>query len=60
MRITEIVCQLLQHPLGPTEDCEQPGRRVGAGRRIPDLEGIGEADSQPEVVKAIIDAPVQP
>jgi L-alanine-DL-glutamate epimerase-like enolase superfamily enzyme len=57
MKITEIVCQLLripqvQHKTASSQDAVIVRVRTDSG-----LEGIGEADSQPEVVKAIIDAP---
>jgi L-alanine-DL-glutamate epimerase-like enolase superfamily enzyme len=57
MRITEIVCQLLripqvEHKTASSQDAVLVRVRTDSG-----LEGIGEADSQPEVVKAIVDAP---
>lgn len=57
MKITEIICQLLrvpqvQHKTASSQDAVLVRVRTDTG-----LEGIGEADSQPEVVKAIIDAP---
>lgn len=57
MKITEIVCQILriEHVSAKTSGCQDAVLvrvRTDSG-----LEGIGEADSSPEVVKAIIDAP---
>jgi L-alanine-DL-glutamate epimerase-like enolase superfamily enzyme len=57
MKITEIVCQLLriphvEHKTASSQDAVLVRVRTDNG-----LEGIGEADSQPEVVKSIVDAP---
>ncbi len=57
MKITEIICQLLriphvEHKTASSQDAVLVRVRTDNG-----LEGIGEADSQPEVVKAIVDAP---
>src|SRR5260370_16916297 len=57
MKITEVVCQILriENVAAKTASCQDAVLvriRTDAG-----LEGIGEADSSPEVVKAIIDAP---
>ena len=57
MKITEIVCQVLrcESVVAKTASCQDV---VLVRVRTDDgLEGIGEADSSPEVVKAIIDAP---
>lgn len=57
MKIEQIVCQVLRsHSLTPkTASCQDTVLvRV---RTDTGLEGIGEADSSPEVVKAVIDAP---
>jgi L-alanine-DL-glutamate epimerase-like enolase superfamily enzyme len=57
MKITEIVCQVLrcESVEAKTASCQDV---VLVRVRTDDgLEGIGEADSSPEVVKAIIDAP---
>jgi L-rhamnonate dehydratase len=57
MKITEIVCQILRidNVAAKTSGCQDAVLvRV---RTDTGLEGIGEADSSPEVVKAIIDAP---
>lgn len=57
MRITEVVCQILrianvQAKTASTQDSVLVRIRTDEG-----VEGIGEADSSPEVVKAIVDAP---
>src|SRR5215470_13128551 len=57
MKITEVVCQILriENVAAKTASCQDAVLvrvRTDSG-----LEGIGEADSSPEVVKAIIDAP---
>src|SRR5712691_509675 len=57
MKITEIVCQVLrcESVVAKTASCQDAVLvRV---RTDTGLEGIGEADSSPEVVKAIVDAP---
>ena len=57
MRITEIVCQLLRIPSVLQKTASSQDAVLVRIRTDNGLEGIGEADSQPEVVKAIIDAP---
>lgn len=57
MKITEVVCQVLraQSVSAKTASCQDVSLvriRTDTG-----LEGIGEADASPEVIKAIIDAP---
>src|SRR2546422_1423860 len=57
MKITSVVCQILRIPsvqakTASSQDSVLVRIRTGDG-----LEGIGEADSSPEVVKAIVDAP---
>jgi L-alanine-DL-glutamate epimerase-like enolase superfamily enzyme len=57
MKITHVVCQVLRIPTvekktASSQDCVLVRVRTDSG-----LEGIGEADSSPEVVKAIVDAP---
>jgi L-alanine-DL-glutamate epimerase-like enolase superfamily enzyme len=57
MKITEIVCQILRidEVVAKTASCQDTVLvRV---RTDEGIEGIGEADSSPEVVKAVIDAP---
>lgn len=57
MKITEIVCQLLRIPSVEQRTASSQDAVLVRVRTDTGLEGIGEADSQPEVVKAIIDAP---
>jgi L-rhamnonate dehydratase len=57
MKITQVVCQILRIPnvqakTASSQDAVLVRVRTGDG-----LEGVGEADSSPEVVKAIVDAP---
>src|SRR6266849_7871590 len=57
MKITEVICQILriENVSAKTASCQDAVLvrvRTDSG-----LEGIGEADSSPEVVKAIVDAP---
>src|SRR5213596_2657537 len=57
MNITQIVCQIFRVPSvqKKTASCQDVVLirvRTGDG-----LEGIGEADASPEVIKAIVDAP---
>ncbi len=57
MKITQVVCQILrvknvQAKTASSQDAVLVRVRTDTG-----LEGIGEADASPEVVKAIIDAP---
>ena len=57
MKITEVLCQILriESVAAKTASCQDAVLvRV---RTDTGLEGIGEADSSPEVVKAIVDAP---
>ena len=57
MKIDQVICQILRVP--SVEKKTASSQDVVLVRVITDsgLEGIGEADSSPEVVKAIIDAP---
>ena len=57
MKIKEIVCQLLRIPTVEKKTASSQDAVLVRIRTDNGLEGIGEADSQPEVVKAIIDAP---
>src|SRR5690349_22675322 len=57
MKISQLVCQILRVPqvAAKTASCQDvvlSRVRTGDG-----LEGVGEADASPEVIKAIIDAP---
>ncbi|MDX1968333.1 MAG: mandelate racemase/muconate lactonizing enzyme family protein, partial [Planctomycetaceae bacterium] len=57
MKIVEVVCQLLRVPNVERKTASSQDAVLVRIRTDDGLEGIGEADSQPEVVKAIIDAP---
>jgi L-rhamnonate dehydratase len=57
MKITEVICQLLRIPSVEKRTASSQDAVLVRIRTDNGLEGIGEADSQPEVVKAIIDAP---
>lgn len=57
MKITQVVCQILRSEsvIGKTASCQDS--LLVRVRAEDGTEGFGEADSSPEVVKAIIDAP---
>lgn len=57
MKITEVICQLLRVPSVEQKTASSQDAVLVRIRTDSGLEGVGEADSQPEVVKAIIDAP---
>ena len=57
MKITEIVCQVLRIAQVEAKTAGSQDTVLVRVRTDDGLEGIGEADSSPEVVKAIIDAP---
>src|SRR5438128_1453855 len=57
MKITEIVCQVLRIPAVEAKTASSQDSVLLRIRTDAGLEGIGEADSSPEVVKAIVDAP---
>src|SRR6478609_8316237 len=57
VKITEVICQLLRVPSVEQKTASSQDAVLVRIRTDSGLEGIGEADSQPEVVKAIIDAP---
>lgn len=57
MKITEVICQLLRVPSVEQKTASSQDAVLVRIRTDSGMEGIGEADSQPEVVKAIIDAP---
>src|SRR4029077_3080623 len=57
MKITDVVCQLLRVPSVEQKTASSQDAVLVRIKTDSGLEGIGEADSQPEVVKAIIDAP---
>src|SRR6059058_4129439 len=57
MKITEVVCQIIRIPNVQAKTASSQDSVLVRVRTDTGLEGIGEADSSPEVVKAIIDAP---
>lgn len=57
MKITEIVCQILRIPNVEAKTASSQDSVLVRVRTDTGLEGIGEADSSPEMVKAVIDAP---
>jgi L-rhamnonate dehydratase len=57
MKITEVICQILRIPNVTAKTASSQDSVLVRIRTDNGLEGIGEADSSPEVVKAIIDAP---
>lgn len=57
MKITEIICQVLRIPNVEAKTASSQDSVIVRIRTDTGLEGVGEADSSPEVVKAIIDAP---
>src|SRR5260370_40657328 len=58
MKITEIVCQIWRILSVTAKTASSQDSVLVRVRTDSGLEGIGEADSSPEVVKAIIDAPL--
>ena len=57
MRVTEVVCQILRIPQIVAKTASSQDSVLVRIRTDNGLEGIGEADSSPEMVKAAIDAP---
>src|SRR4051794_24554940 len=57
MKITEVVCQILRIQSIVAKTASSQDAVLVRIRTDTGLEGIGEADSSPEVVKAIVDAP---
>ena len=57
MKITQIVCQILRIPNVQQKTASSQDSVLVRVRTDNGLEGIGEADSSPEMVKAAIDAP---
>src|SRR5256885_5767182 len=57
MKITQVVCQILRIPNIQAKTASSQDSVLVRVRTDTGLEGIGEADSSPEVVKAIVDAP---
>lgn len=57
LKITEVVCQILRIPHVEAKTASSQDSVLVRVRTDTGLEGIGEADSSPEMVKAVIDAP---
>jgi L-rhamnonate dehydratase len=57
MKITQLVCQILRVPSIEKKTASSQDVVLVRVRTSDGLEGIGEADASPEVVKAIVDAP---
>src|SRR5688572_7733491 len=57
MKITQIICQILRIPNIEAKTASSQDSILVRVRTDSGLEGIGEADSSPEMVKAAIDAP---
>lgn len=57
MKIEQIVCQILRIPTVEAKTASSQDAVLVRVRTNEGLEGVGEADASPEVVKAIIDAP---
>ncbi|MBX7075159.1 MAG: mandelate racemase/muconate lactonizing enzyme family protein [Pirellulales bacterium] len=57
MKITQVVCQILRVPQVEAKTASSQDAVLVRVRTDTGLEGIGEADASPEVVKAIVDAP---
>jgi L-alanine-DL-glutamate epimerase-like enolase superfamily enzyme len=57
MKITEVICQILRIPQVIAKTASSQDAVIVRVRTDAGLEGVGEADSSPEVVKAIVDAP---
>jgi len=57
MKITQVVCQVLRIPSVEAKTASSQDSVLVRIRTDTGLEGVGEADSSPEMVKAVIDAP---
>ena len=57
MRITQVCCQIVRLPSVEAKTASSQDAVLVRVRTDGGLEGIGEADASPEVVKAVIDAP---
>jgi L-alanine-DL-glutamate epimerase-like enolase superfamily enzyme len=57
MKITSVTCQILRIPNVQAKTASSQDSVLVRVRTDDGFEGIGEADSSPEVVKAIVDAP---
>ncbi|MFH1264877.1 MAG: mandelate racemase/muconate lactonizing enzyme family protein, partial [Planctomycetota bacterium] len=58
MKITQVVCQVLRVGAAEKKTSSCQDMALVRVRTDTGLEGIGEADSSPEVVKAVVDAPL--
>lgn len=58
MKITQVVCQVLRVGAAEKKTSACQDMLLVRVRTDSGLEGIGEADSSPEVVKAVVDAPL--
>src|SRR5712691_1004101 len=57
MKITQVICQILRIKSVVAKTASSQDAVLVRIRTDTGLEGVGEADSSPEVVKAIVDAP---
>lgn len=57
MKITQVVCQILRMENVEAKTASSQDSVIVRVRTDNGLEGIGEADSSPEMVKAVVDAP---
>jgi hypothetical protein len=57
MKITKVVCQILRIPIVQAKTASRQDSVLVRVRIDAGLEGAGAADSSPEVVKAVVDAP---
>lgn len=57
MKIEQVICQVLRIPKVEAKTASSQDSVLVRVRTDTGLEGIGEADASPEVVKAIVDAP---
>ncbi len=57
MKITQVLCQVLRIDHVQAKTASSQDAVLVRVRTDNGLEGIGEADSSPEMVKAVIDAP---
>ncbi|MBX9627990.1 MAG: mandelate racemase/muconate lactonizing enzyme family protein [Gemmataceae bacterium] len=57
MKIAQVVCQILRIPNITAKTASSQDSVLVRVRTDDGLEGVGEADSSPEVVKAVVDAP---
>ncbi len=57
MKITQVICQILRIPQVQAKTASSQDSVLVRIRTDDGLEGLGEADSSPEMVKAAIDAP---